>query len=71
MKADPNYKISNAEYEEQFNFLEKVTKSEFDEVQKAIKDIRALRAQMNEFTGRQEKDSIKEIKTLTDSISKN
>lgn len=69
VKADPNYKISQAEYEEQFSFLEKV-KGKFDEVQKAIKDIRALRAQMNEFTARQQKDSIKEIKTLTDSLGK-
>ncbi len=69
LKADPNYKITQAEYEEQFNFLVKVG-DKFSEVQKAIKDIRALRTQINDFTGRQQKDSIKEIKTLADSINK-
>ncbi|MEO7922928.1 MAG: hypothetical protein ABIR30_04570 [Chitinophagaceae bacterium] len=67
--ADPNYKITQAAYEEQFDFLSKV-KNKFDEVQQAIKDIRALRTQINDFTGRQQKDSIKEIKTLADSINK-
>jgi hypothetical protein len=69
LKADPNYKITQAEYEEQFNFLVKVG-DKFSEVQKAIKDIRALRTQINDFTGRQQKDSIKEIKTMADSINK-
>lgn len=69
VKADPNYKISPAEYAEQFAFLQTV-QDKFNEVQKAIKDIRALRNQINEFTGRQPKDSIKEIKTLADSINK-
>ncbi len=69
IKADPNYKITQSEYEEQFSFLVKV-KDQFDEVQQAIKDIRALRTQMNDFTGRQQKDSVKEIKTMVDSINK-
>lgn len=69
IKADPNYKISQAEYEEQFAFLDKV-KGKFNEVQQAIKDIRALRTQMNDLTGRQPRDSIKEIKTMVDSINK-
>ncbi|MEQ1675208.1 MAG: hypothetical protein ABL876_00825 [Chitinophagaceae bacterium] len=69
IKADPNYKITQSEYEDQFSFLVKV-KDQFDEVQQAIKDIRALRTQMNDFTGRQQKDSVKEIKTMVDSINK-
>ena len=69
IKADPNYKITQREYEDQFNFLVKVS-DQFNEVQKAIKDIRALRTQMTDFTDRQQKDSIKEIKTMVDSISK-
>lgn len=69
VKANPNYKITQAAYEEQFNFLLKAGEK-FSEVQKAIKDIRALRTQINDFTGRQQKDSIKEIKTLADSINK-
>jgi photosystem II stability/assembly factor-like uncharacterized protein len=69
VKADPNYKITQAEYEEQFNFLQTVM-GKFNEVQKAIKDIRALRSQINDFTGRQEKDSVKEVKAMADSITK-
>ena len=67
--ADPNYKISQADYEEQFNFLTK-TKDKFNEVQRAIKDIRTLRSQINEFTGRAGKDLPKEIKQMADSINK-
>ncbi len=69
VKADPNYKVTQAEYEEQFNFLVKV-KVKFDEVQQAIKDIRALRTQMNDFTSRQPKGTAKEIKTMVDSLNK-
>lgn len=69
VKADPNFKISQLEYEEQFSFLVKVS-DKFSEVQKAIKDIRALRSQINEFTGRQQKDAVKEIKVMADSINK-
>ncbi len=69
VRADPNYKISQQEYEEQFNFLRSV-QQKFNDVQKGIKDIRALRTQLNEFTGRFPKDSIRQIKTLADSINK-
>jgi hypothetical protein len=69
VKADPNYKVSAAEYEEQFNFLVKVS-DKFTEVQKAIKDIRALRQQINDFIARQRKEDIKEIKQMADSINK-
>ena len=69
VKADPNYKISQQEYEEQFNFLYAI-QSKFNEVQKAIKDIRELRSQVNEFKSRIPKDSLKQITSLADSISK-
>ena len=69
IKADPNYKITQTEYETQFAFLQSV-QNKFNDVQKAIKEIRTLRTQINEFTGRFQKDSIKEIKTLADSINK-
>jgi photosystem II stability/assembly factor-like uncharacterized protein len=69
VRADPNYRISQQEYEEQFNFLRSV-QQKFNDVQKGIKDIRALRTQLNEFTGRFPKDSIRQIKTLADSINK-
>ncbi len=67
--ADPNYKISQADYEDQFNFLTKA-KDKFNEVQRAIKDIRTLRSQINEFTGRAGKDLPKEVKQMADSINK-
>lgn len=69
VKADPNYKITTAEYEAQFSFLKQV-QGKFDEVQKAIKDIRTIRAQINDFTGRLGKEVPKEVKTAADSIHK-
>jgi hypothetical protein len=48
IKADPNYKTTQTEYEAQFAFLNQV-REKFNETQKAIKDIRALRTQINGF----------------------
>ena len=67
--ADPNYKISQADYQEQFNFLVKA-RDKFNEVQKAIKEIRTLRGQINDFTGRAGVDLPKDIKQFADSINK-
>jgi hypothetical protein len=69
VKADPNYKISQQEYEQQFGFLENVL-NKFNETQKAIKDIRALRSQINSFISLQGKDVPKDIKAMADSINK-
>jgi hypothetical protein len=69
IKADPNYKISQEDYEAQFDFLQTVTKK-FNEVQKAIKDIRSIRSQLNDFIGKQGKDCPKEVKQMADSINK-
>ncbi len=69
VKADPNYKTTQAEYEEQFTFLQTV-QNKFNEVQKGIKDVRALRTQINEFVTRQGKDCPKEIKDMATSITK-
>ena len=69
IKPDPNYKITQQDYDEQFSFLKQV-QAKFNEVQKAIKDIRAVRSQINEFTARQGKDLPKEVKQLADSINK-
>ncbi len=69
VKATPNYKTTQAEYEEQFAFLQAV-QNKFNEVQKGIKDIRTLRTQMNEFVARQGKDCPKEIKDMSTSINK-
>ncbi len=69
IKADPNYTLSQAGYDEQLNFLVQA-RDKFNEVQQAIKDIRALRSQINEFTGKWGATTPKDIKQLTDSIQK-
>jgi photosystem II stability/assembly factor-like uncharacterized protein/methyl-accepting chemotaxis protein len=69
VKGDPNYKITQAGYEEQFNFLISA-RDKFNEVQKAIKDMRTLRSQINDVTTRAGKSLPKEIKQMADSINK-
>lgn len=68
VKANPNFKTTQQEYDEQFGFLSKV-KDKFSEIQKAIKDIREVRKQIADFMERQGKDTAGEIKTLADSIN--
>jgi photosystem II stability/assembly factor-like uncharacterized protein len=67
--ADPNYKASLAEYEEQFNFLITL-RDKSSEVMKAIKNIRDVRQQMNDFSGRVGKDLPKEVKHQIDTVNK-
>jgi len=67
--ADPNYKISQQDYEAQFEFLQTV-QNKYNEVQKGIKDIRALRTQINDFTSRQGKSLPAEVKQKADTIVK-
>ncbi|HEY1113005.1 MAG TPA: hypothetical protein VGE66_05570 [Chitinophagaceae bacterium] len=69
IKADPNYKITQAEYDQQFAFLWQA-REKFNETQKAIKDIRALRTQITSFVTLQGKDVPKEVKAAGDSITK-
>src|SRR5450759_1467659 len=69
IRANPNYKTPKQEYEEQFSFLSTV-KDKFNEIQKAIKNIREVRKQISDFMARQGKDTSGEIKTLADSINK-
>ena len=66
--ADPNYKISQADYEAQFVFLNQV-QGKYNDVQKAVKDIRTIRTQINDFTARQGKDIPKDVKQLADSVT--
>ena len=66
---DPNYKVSQQEYNEQFQFLWQV-RNKFNDIQKGIKDIRALRTQINSFVSLQGKDAPKEVKAAADSINK-
>ena len=67
--SDPNYKCSQADYEAQQTFLLKV-QGKFNDVMKAIKDIRAARTQMSDFVAKQGKGCPAEIKSLSDSLSK-
>ncbi|MBY0536038.1 MAG: hypothetical protein K2P88_09320 [Chitinophagaceae bacterium] len=67
--ADPNYKCSQADYEAQFEFLNKVM-GKFNEVQKAIKDIRSVRNQINDFIAKQGKDCPKEVKEKGEAVNK-
>ncbi|HEY0676724.1 MAG TPA: hypothetical protein VGD17_00510 [Chitinophagaceae bacterium] len=69
VKADPNYRITQSDYEQQFDFLI-TARNKFNEVQKAIKDIRTLRTQINDLTSRSGKDLPNEIKQLADTINK-
>ena len=67
--ADPNYPVSQAEYDAQFNFLVKA-RDKFSETMKALQNIGDLKKQMTDFTGRLGKNCPKEIKQMTDSIAK-
>jgi len=67
--ADPNYKTSLAEYEEQFNHLITI-RDKSSEIMKAIKNIRELRQQMNDFSSRVGKGIPKEVKQQIDTVNK-
>lgn len=67
--ADPNYKTTAAEYEEQVNFL-LTARDKFSDVMKALRNIRDIRQQMTDFSTRNGKDLPKEIKQQIDTINK-
>ena len=67
--GDPNYKTSQAEYDEQFNHLITI-RDKSSEIMKAIKNIREVRQQMNDFSARVGKDLPKEVKTQIDTVNK-
>ena len=69
IKADPNYKITEADYDAQVSFLLEIS-DKFSEVQKAIKNIRSLRTQINDFTGKLDSTTTKDIKKMADSLNK-
>lgn len=69
VKADPNYSLTQADYEAQFAFLLAV-QQKFNDVQKAVKDIRTLRTQINEFVARQGKDFPKDVKDKATELTK-
>ncbi len=67
--ADPNYKTSQAEYDEQQTFL-LTARDKFTDVIKTLKNIKDLRSQMTDYQTRLGKDCPKEVKTYMDSIGK-
>ncbi|CAN5734532.1 hypothetical protein BH10BAC3_BH10BAC3_40000 [soil metagenome] len=67
--GDPNYKVTNAEYQEQLDLL-LAARDKFSQTMKALKNINDLRKQMTDYQARIGKDFPKEIKTQMDSISK-
>ena len=69
IKANPVYKLSQQDYEDQFNFLITI-RDKFNEIQKANKNIAEVRKQINDFTARAGKDLPKEIKQQADTINK-
>ena len=69
IKANPVYNLSQQDYEDQFNFLITV-RDKFNEMQKAGKNIRDIRKQINDFIDKQGKNCPKEIKQQADTINK-
>ena len=69
IKADPVYKMTEAEYDAQHVFLLQV-RDKFNEIQIGIKNIRMIRTQINDLTGRIDTKTNKEIKQMGDSINK-
>jgi hypothetical protein len=69
IKGDPNYKMTEKDYDDQVGMLLKI-RDKFSEVQKAIKQIRAVRTQINDFTSRVNLKANKEIKLAADTITK-
>jgi photosystem II stability/assembly factor-like uncharacterized protein len=69
IKANPVYNLAQADYDEQFNFLISV-RDKFNDIQKAGKNIRDIRKQINDFMDKQGKDVPKEIKQQADTINK-
>ena len=69
IKGNPTYSMTETDYDAQVSFLLQI-RDKFNEVQKAIKNIRALRSQINDFTDKLDEKPNKDIKTEADSINK-
>jgi len=69
IKGDPIYKMSDEDYDTQVGFLLQL-RDKFSEVQKGIMNIRTVRTQINDFTGRMDAKANKDIKQMADSVIK-
>ncbi len=67
--ADPNYNITEAQYDEQVGFLLTI-KEKFSDIQKAIKQIRGIRQQVNDVVNRVDTLKYASLKIMGDSINK-
>ena len=69
IKANPVYKATQQDYEDQLTFLLAI-RDKFNAIQKANKNIADLRKQINDFTDKQGKNLPASIKTQADTIIK-
>jgi len=69
IKPDPNYKISEADDDEQVAFLLDV-RDKFNAIQKTIKNIRSIRNQVTDMVNKSDTLALKKMKVLADSICK-
>ncbi len=69
IKSDPNYIVTTDQYDEQVELLLTI-RDKFSEVQKSIKNIRALRTQINDVLARIDTKQHKDVKQLADTINK-
>ncbi len=66
IKADPNYNLTDADYEAQVGFLLQV-RDKYNAVQKAILQIRTIRTQLQDLNGRLD-STARPIRKLSDSL---
>jgi DNA-binding FrmR family transcriptional regulator len=66
IKADPNYLMSDAEYDAQIGFLLQV-RDKYNEVQRAVLQVRSIRGQLQALNGRLD-SSDAPVRRLSDSI---
>ena len=69
IKTDPNYRMTEADYDAQVGFLLGI-RDKFSDIQKGIKNIRSVRTQINDFTAKMDSVDTKDIKKMADSINK-
>ena len=69
IRPNPNYDFTEADYDAQVAFLLQI-RDKFNEIQKAIKDIRLVRTQIGDFTSRMNDPATQGIKTFADTITR-
>jgi len=69
IKGDANYKMTETDYDRQVSFLLEI-KDKFNDIQKTIKNIRSLRAQINDLISKTDTSNSKDLKAMADSINK-